>query len=134
MRLSICLGIAAIVLPGIALETDQARRGEYLTVNVARCQDCHTQAGATSASGKSRWLRGAKLASPSQPGSAERSDFAPDITSAGALWKTWHYAGMVRFLTTGATPEGKTARLPMPEYRLRKDDAEAIAAYLQSLR
>jgi hypothetical protein len=41
---------------------------------------------------------------------------------------------MFRFLVHGVNPEGKAARPPMPAYKLRPDDAEAMVAYLKSLR
>jgi hypothetical protein len=43
-------------------------------------------------------------------------------------------ADAVKFLETGALPNGKTARPPMPQYRFNHNDATAIVAYLKSLK
>ena len=40
---------------------------------------------------------------------------------------------MVKVLTTGVNPEGHKTIPPMPPFRLNKDDARAVAAYLKSL-
>jgi hypothetical protein len=39
----------------------------------------------------------------------------------------------VHFLMTGEKPDGSHPRPPMPEYRLDRDDAEAVVTYLKSL-
>ena len=59
---------------------------------------------------------------------------SPDLTSSGRLFSQWGERGMVRFLETGLDPKGHTADSHMPAYKLRPHDAEAIAAYLKSLR
>jgi hypothetical protein len=43
-------------------------------------------------------------------------------------------ADAVTFLETGALPNGKSARPPMPQYRFNHQDATAIVAYLKSLK
>jgi len=40
----------------------------------------------------------------------------------------------IRFFETGVDAHGKHARRPMPQYRLRSDDAAAVVAYLRALR
>jgi hypothetical protein len=39
----------------------------------------------------------------------------------------------VRYLMTGDKPDGTQSRPPMPEYRLTREDAMAVVAYLKSL-
>jgi hypothetical protein len=58
----------------------------------------------------------------------------PEITSSGQLWATWNEEGFYRFLVTGTAPSGQTARHPMPFYKLRPDDAEAVVVYLKMLK
>ncbi|MEO7142388.1 MAG: hypothetical protein ABI165_02685, partial [Bryobacteraceae bacterium] len=58
---------------------------------------------------------------------------SPDLTSGSRLWTRWHDAGMLKFLTTGLNPGGHAADPPMPMYKMRQADAEAIIAYLKSL-
>jgi hypothetical protein len=40
----------------------------------------------------------------------------------------------VEFLMTGKLPDGRMARPPMPQFKLKKVDAEAVVAYLRSLK
>jgi hypothetical protein len=40
----------------------------------------------------------------------------------------------VTFFETGKLPNGKQAAAPMPQYRFNPTDAQAIVAYLKSLR
>jgi mono/diheme cytochrome c family protein len=92
-------------------------RGKYLTEDVAKCQECHTARLASGELDRAAWLKGGK---------------GPDITPGGALWKDRGEKGMLRFLETGDR-HGRAAAKPMPPYKLRHDDAEAIVAYLKSL-
>jgi mono/diheme cytochrome c family protein len=45
----------------------------------------------------------------------------------------WTEAQVVTLLTTGKDQKGEMADPPMPQYRMNKDDATAVAAYLKSL-
>ncbi|NWF83930.1 MAG: c-type cytochrome [Bryobacteraceae bacterium] len=59
---------------------------------------------------------------------------SPDITAAGTLWKRWGEEALVKYLETGITPKNKRADPPMPAYTLSRQDAEAIVAYLKTLK
>jgi len=96
-------------------------RGKYLVEHVAHCGDCHTRLMPERKPDTANALKG-----------AHGQLTTPDITSAGALWKAWREEGFVRFLKTGVAPDGRPARHPMPAYKLRPDDAGAIAAYLKT--
>jgi mono/diheme cytochrome c family protein len=93
-------------------------RGKYLIEEVAKCQECHTARLASGELDRARWLKGGT---------------GPDITAGGDLWIDRGEKGMLRFLETGER-HGRAAAKPMPPYKLRHDDAEAIVAYLKSLR
>ena len=67
-------------------------------------------------------------------GAPDANPAAPDITSSGRLWASWKQEGLDRFLATGAAPSAQTAKHPMPFYKLRPDDAEAVVAYLKTLK
>ena len=87
-----------------ALQADtDVSRGEYLVNEVAKCGDCH----------------------------GPKPKVAPALTSQ--LLKRWKAADLRKFLETGLTPGGEAARHPMPAYKLRPDDADAMAQYLKSL-
>jgi mono/diheme cytochrome c family protein len=100
-----------------------ADRGNYLVDHVAHCGDCHTR---LTPEGRRDWTNALK-------GTHGRVT-TPDITSSGALWKAWREEGFVKFLETSVAPDGRLARHPMSAYKLRPDDAGAIAEYLKTLR
>jgi|SRR5581483_614793 len=86
--------------------------GKYLTEHVANCSTCHASS-----------LKGVGTPNPS-----------PDLTSSGQLFSRWGERGLVRFLETGVDPQGRAAPSHMPAFKLRPHDAQAIVAYLKSLR
>ena len=100
-------------------------RGKELTEQVAKCQDCHTQRTATGELDRDAWLKGV-VSGP--------SGYVPDITAGGNIWMQWGEKGMLEFLEKGTSPSGSKPSVHMPAYKLRHDDAEAIVAYLKSLR
>jgi cytochrome c2 len=104
-------------------------RGKELTEQVAKCQTCHTQRTATGELDREAWLKGV-IADPS----GKAAVYTPDITAEGNLWMLWGEKGMLQFLEKGTSPAGFKPSVHMPAYKLRHDDAEAIVAYLKSLR
>ena len=133
-RLLTMLLLAALFISAGNAQSGKTGRGKYLTEEVAKCQDCHTQRLATGELDRRAWLKGATMELSSKDPSGRSSVPVPDITSGGALWPRWGEKGMLRFLETGTNPDGVAAGAPMPAYKLRRDDAEAIVAYLKSLR
>jgi len=114
-----------LVLPADhARGQELAKRGKTLVDEVARCGDCHTPKDSNGKPDAAKALKGAPGADPA----------TPDITSSGRIWATWKQDGVYHFLTTGTAPSGQTARHPMPFYKLRPDDAEAVVAYLKTLK
>ena len=101
-----------------AAET-QLVRGRYIVQSIGNCADCHGPG-----------LRGSTLAflAPGLPPAVARK--APRIAGLPQL----SAAQAVHFFETGLLPDGKQARPPMPALRLHRDDAEAVAAYLKSLK
>ncbi len=108
--------------------------GKYLLEEVSKCQECHTPKTETGELDKSKWLKGATLDfQPVTP--VERwHKTSPDITPAGRLWQRWGEKALLEYLQTGLTPKGKPADPPMPAYKLKKADAEAMMEYLKSLK
>lgn len=115
--------ILALFATSAFAQSTQVERGRYLTEEVAHCQVCHTRHLPGGEPDRSAWLKGADAATD-----------APDITSGGEIWKTWGETGMSRYLQTGKDPAGRGTGAHMPAYRLRPDDADAIASYLKSLK
>jgi len=104
-------------------------RGEYIVNGVAMCGMCHTPRNDDNEIDRGRWLDGAALwllpAHPQQdwPLKAPRIAGEPPASDAE----------MVRLLTTGIWKTGTHLRSPMPQFRMSKEDAEAVVAYLRSL-
>jgi mono/diheme cytochrome c family protein len=105
-------------------------RGQYIVEDLSRCGQCHTPRDSDGTPDRSRWLQGA----PVWLKSAEPADDwplqAPRI--AGALPGT--DAEMVTLLTTGIWRTGTYLRQPMPQFRMSRQDAESVIAYLKSVK
>ncbi len=117
-----------------AADADQIERGRYLATEVGKCQDCHTPMGENGEPDKTKWMKGAEL--PIQPVKEIKGwhTKSPDLTGDSRLFQRWKDDGMVKFLVTGKNPRGGSADAPMPTYTLKQEDAEAIVAYLKSLK
>lgn len=126
--------LACITFPaGGFSQTSLIDRGKQLVEQVAKCQDCHTPRTAAGELDTKAWLRGVP-ADPVKSASGKASVHIPDITADGTLWVLWGEAGMLRFLEKGTSPSGATPSTHMPAYKMRHGDADAIVAYLKSLR
>ena len=122
----------AALVPLIA-QTAQVERGRYLVAEIGKCGEGHTRVAADGPD-MSRWIKGAELNfQPIQPVKGWHKT-SPDITSSSRLFARWREAGLVKFLETGLGPRGNKADPPMPTYKLAHEDAEAIVAYLKSLK
>lgn len=94
------------------------------------CADCHSPRGERGVFIAGKEYTGAPLGfAPTVPMPAW-ADSAPFI--AGLPNYTTEQA--VKFFMTGDRPTGIPARPPMPAYRMNQADAEAVVAYLKSLK
>lgn len=104
-------------------------RGKYIVEGVAACGHCHTPRDENGEPNRSKWLTGAPLflqpvrPVPGWPTTAPRLAGLPPGSDAD----------MITLLTTGVWKDGKHLRLPMPQFRMTRSDAEAVVAYLRSL-
>ena len=104
-------------------------RGKYLVEGVAMCGQCHTPRDSHGNFDQTRWLQGAPVPwLPAKPDSnwplnAPRIGGTPPASDAD----------MIKLLTTGIWTTGARLRLPMPQFRMERSDAEAVVAYLKSL-
>jgi mono/diheme cytochrome c family protein len=104
-------------------------RGKYLVEGVAMCERCHTQRDENGKPDRTRWLHGGPAQThPTYP-SPRWAIVEPRI--AGAPPGT--DAEFIMLLTTGISRTGKPPDPPMPPFRMTRDDAEAVLAYLKSL-
>ena len=126
---AVLLPITIVAQPSAAPGSALIERGRHLVENVSMCIDCHSPRLPTGEFDRSRWLQGGPLGfkplaeMPWMP-------FAPGI--AGLPGYTDEQA--VKFLMTGERPSQTPTLPPMPPYRLNKDEAEAVVAYLRSLK
>lgn len=109
---------------------DQVARGKYIVEDVAMCGTCHTPRLPNGQLDRSQWLAGAPVpylsARPTTdwPINAPRLAGTPPTTNAG----------MITLLTTAVWIDGKQLHDPMPKFHMTRSDAEAVVAYLRSLR
>jgi mono/diheme cytochrome c family protein len=132
IRLSLMAIAVAGLLPAQATKGGnqaQIERGKYIVENVAMCEQCHTRRTESGDADRGAWLKGG-------PVNIEPNYKAPywaqqEPRIAGTPPGT--DAEFVRLLTTGISRTGRPPNLPMPPFRMTKEDAEAVLAYLKSL-
>jgi mono/diheme cytochrome c family protein len=134
LRTSLFLFLAVGALAAQNQTAEKIKRGRYLAVEVGKCQDCHTPRAESGELDSSKWMKGAVLDFAPLKEVKGWHKTSPDLTPAGRLWNRWGRANLVKYLQTGLTPAGKPADPPMPAYKLEAEDAEAIVAYLETLR
>lgn len=117
-----------------AQNSARIERGRYLAEEVAKCQDCHTPRTEDGKLDRSKWMKGAVLDfQPINPIPGWHKT-SPDLTRPGRLFAKWGELAILNFLKTGLAPSGKPADPPMPAYKLKPEDAEAVLEYLKSLK
>ncbi len=115
----------------LASDKPLVKRGEYIVHGVGLCVDCHSPRGERGEFVAGRHLTGSPIPfAPTIPMPA----WATTAPSIAGLPPGWDEEAMVRFLMTGERPNNMpSTRPPMPPYRMSRDDAEAVAAYVHSL-
>jgi Cytochrome c len=96
---------------------------------LAACGDCHTPRNRDGDIDRTKWLSGAPVFyEPAQrvPGWAIS---APRIAGL----PPGRDAEIITLLTTATWRDGKAPRPPMPRFHMKREDAEAVVAYLKSL-
>jgi mono/diheme cytochrome c family protein len=115
---------------GSVSKQQQIARGEYLVKNIGQCADCHTPFNDKGELVMDKWLQGTKLTfTPTVP----VPNWADTSVNIAGL-PGWDEQQAVKFFMTGLAPGGAPARPPMPQYKMNKQDAEAVVAYLKSLK
>jgi len=111
-------------------KTAQIAHGEYLVKQIGQCADCHTPMNEKGDYVQEKWLQGTKLTFTSTVPVPGWADTSANIAGLPG----WDHAKAVQFFMTGLAPNGQPARPPMPAYHMNKADAEAVVAYLESLK
>jgi mono/diheme cytochrome c family protein len=120
-------GLAA---PAKTASKQQIAHGEYLVKGVAGCPDCHTPMNEKGEPIQAKWLQGSKLFFAPIAPIPNWADTSPKIAGL----EGWDHEKAIQLLMTGLAPNGQPARPPMPQYHMNRADAEAVVAYLQSLK
>ncbi len=125
-----CAAAVAAVSQTSDQGSPQAERGRYLVEEVARCGMCHTPHDQQGQEDRGRRLQGGALWFEPVKRMQNWAYSAPALAGLPAF--TAEEA--IRILESGVTPDGRKLRAPMPPFRLAREDAAAIVAYLKSLR
>ncbi len=111
-------------------QVDRVERGRYLVHGVGLCNDCHTPRDEHGGLVLDKELQGAPI--PFQP--AVPMPWMPAAPRIAGLPAGFTADDMVHFLMTGERPNGRPGPLPpMPPYRMNREDAEAVVAYVRTL-
>jgi mono/diheme cytochrome c family protein len=126
----LCLVLAGRSSAAPAGNSKQIARGEYLVKAIGQCGDCHTPLTPTGGFVMDKWLQGKKLEFGPLVPIPIWADTSPNIAGLPG----WDTEKAVQFFMTGLAANGQPARPPMPAYHMNREDAEAVVAYLQSLK
>jgi len=111
---------------------DQAliERGKYIVEGVAMCERCHTRRDEQGNADLGAWLMGGPTQT--QPTYPATTWAIREPRLAGSPPGT--DADFIKLMTTGISRTGRPPSPPMPPFRMTRADAEAVLAYLKSLR
>jgi mono/diheme cytochrome c family protein len=104
-------------------------RGKYIVESVAMCERCHTPRDENGNALRNHWLMGGPVQLKQTYPTPTWADREPRI--AGTPPGTDEQ--FITLLTTGISRTGAPPNLPMPPFRMTRQDAEAVLAYLKSL-
>lgn len=104
-------------------------RGEYLANRVAMCVQCHSTRDADGTILESKRFRGGTIPFKSPWPGADWAYQAPSLAGLPGFTDEQ----IVSLLTEGRIDGRQPPRSPMPPFRMSREDAAAIAAYLRSL-
>lgn len=135
-RLALCVGACLCLEIGLgasvilaASPNPKVERGRYIVERASMCGDCHTPMTPKGEPDFSKRMMGSDLFFKATIPVPNWADHAPSL--AGLVGYT--EAQVAGILQTGLK-DGKPLRPPMPPFRFTREDAEAIAAYLRTLK
>jgi mono/diheme cytochrome c family protein len=104
-------------------------RGKYIVEGLAACGDCHTPRNKDGDIDRTKWLSGAPVFYEPAQRVAGWAISAPRIAGL----PPGRDAEIITLLSTATWRDGKAPRPPMPRFHMKREDAEAVVAYLKSL-
>ena len=137
MKSKIIISWLALATAAVAADTNsspavsaQIEHGKYLVERVCLCGDCHSPRNDKGEFDRAQWLQGELISfKPDHP--MPFAAIAPPIAGLPSYAKD---EAALRFLETGTNTAGKLAMAPMPQFRFNHEDAQAVVAYLRSLK
>jgi mono/diheme cytochrome c family protein len=114
----------------MAADAGALDRGKYIVESVAMCARCHTPNNQAGEGDRSNWLKGGPLQIRATYPVANWAVITPRL--AGGPPNTDDE--FIRLMTTGIARTGAPPRPPMPTFHMTRADAEAVLAYLKSLK
>jgi len=139
MKMLVSIRVPALVLlvaafaaaqQGSKADSSLVERGRYIVEDVAMCGRCHTAWNQAGEAKHNNWLLGGPVQIKATYSINTWAQVEPRI--AGRPPGT--DAEFIRLLTTGISRTGAPPNPPMPSFRMTRADAEAVLAYLKSLR
>jgi mono/diheme cytochrome c family protein len=116
---------------GVRAGAKSIERGKYIVDQLAMCSECHTPRNTAGELQTTEYLRGAPVTVSAPP--FPNLQWALKAPAIAGLSGYTNEQG-VRLLMEGLTTDGRTPKPPMPRYRMNRSDAEAVVAYLKSLK
>ncbi|GAB4255636.1 MAG: hypothetical protein Kow00109_30510 [Acidobacteriota bacterium] len=117
-------------IPAAQSGREKIERGRYLVHRVAKCIECHTPRTAEGDLDETRLLQGAPIPLRSPFPNRPWAFQAPTIAGLPG----WSEEDVIYLLQNGVRPGGRRPLPPMPRFGMTREDAEAVVAYLKSLR
>ena len=105
-------------------------RGKYIVERVAMCERCHTTRDGQGNPERRNWLKGGPVQNRVTYPVSNYAQSEPRI--AGGPPGTDEQ--FITLMTTGISRTGAPPNPPMPPFRMTREDAQAVLAYLKSLR
>lgn len=133
LTLTLLAALFGVAAPAEVFETaptEQVERGRYLANYVSMCVQCHSPHDRDGSLIEGKHFNGNAM-----PFTSPYPDGEKWAARAPALIRLpgWSEKDFVYLLMNGKRPNGRQPMSPMPQFRLSRADAEAIAAYLKSL-
>ena len=110
------------------VDSSAAARGEYLTTRVAMCVQCHSGRDRQGEILESEKFKGGAIPFTSPYPGPEWAVKAPALAGLPGFTD----AQVIALLTEGRATDRPAPRRPMPPFRMSRQDAEAIVAFLRS--
>ena len=113
-----------------ASDSSAVERGRYIVEDLVQCARCHTPGDVAGEGERSNWLKGGPL---QIRATYPIPNFAL-VTPRLAGGPPGTDADFIKLMTTGIARTGQPPRPPMIQPHMTRSDAEAVLAYLKSLK